>query len=360
MMGSGPCRTDAMIHALTGKLPFAVHSKDCLVTHTPAANPPDTESVTALQATVSRLEAEHLALTQARVENEKSIAFLTGILEQSLAGIYVINKGKFEYVNQVFADIFGYASPAEVMQTVGLLDLVSPECRSLVLENVRKRTVGETNEVKYTFAGLRKDGSRNLVEVHGRAMETAGARVVIGLLLDITHFERATTLAFYDSLTHLPNRALFHDRLAQTIKQAQRNQDSFAVLFMDLDGFKHTNDTLGHAAGDHVLQEFSKRLVPLFRESDTVARLGGDEFVALMPCEENGKTPAQRAARIIQCLEPPIQFNGQAIAVGVSIGISVFPPHGTTAESLIQGADAAMYEAKKSGKNTYRMAQPPA
>ena len=122
-------------------------------------------------------------MTRDQAEHERHITFLRGILEQSLAGIYVISNGQFDYVNQTFADIFGYASPAEIISSIKVEDLVSPECRELVLGNIRKRTTGAVNELRYAFTGLRKDGARNLVEVHGRTLESAGQRMVIGLLL---------------------------------------------------------------------------------------------------------------------------------------------------------------------------------
>lgn len=312
--------------------------------------------VAMLEESVLRLTNEVNVYKQKQAENTKSLAFLNGILEQSLAGIYVIEDVGFQYVNQVFANIFGYASSSEIVHKIEMLELVAPECRDLVFSNVRKRISGETDEIRYTFAGLRKDGSRNLVEVHGRSMVIEGKRTVIGLILDITDYDRVTSLAFYDALTKLPNRALFHDRLAQAISQSTRHQESFGLLFMDLDGFKSANDRLGHAAGDYVLQEFSKRLLKLFRETDTVARFGGDEFVAILTTTKDHLTVVRQASRIIECLEIPIQFEEYAVAIGVSIGISMFPHNGKEIEHLLHSADSAMYEAKKAGKNTYRFA----
>ncbi len=314
-------------------------------------NKADDPQVAALEATISRLENDVRAMTRDQAEHERHITFLRGILEQSLAGIYVISNGQFDYVNQTFADIFGYASPAEIISSIKVEDLVSPECRELVLGNIRKRTTGAVNELRYAFTGLRKDGARNLIDVHGRVLESAGQRMVIGLLLDMTNFERANALAFYDSLTGLPNRALFLDRLTQAIKQAQRNHESFALLFMDLDGFKRVNDTQGHIAGDRVLQEVSRRLLQLFRESDTVARFGGDEFVAIMPGDN--AIIEQRAASVIQSMVIPVQLDKGTTTIGISIGIGLFPANGEDTHNLIVSADAAMYLAKQSGKSTY-------
>lgn len=329
----------------------------------PDPTAPTQQRIADLQASVARLENELAQMAQTRLENERNIAFLKGVLEQSLAGIYVIDGGTFAYVNQTFADIFGYPSPDDIIGKIGVPDLVAPECRDLVLGNVQKRTSEEVHEMRYAFTGLRKDGSRNLVEVHGRAMELNGTRQVIGLLIDLSHLDRANSLAYYDTLTGLPNRALFQDRLEQSIKHAQRSEESFALLFMDLDGFKQINDHRGHLAGDRVLQEFAQRMQCVFRESDTVARLGGDEFVAIMPCpcgdchhSDECEAVARRALDVLAALAAPIELDGQPAPITASIGISRFPNDGTDLEQLLGHADAAMYRAKKCGRNTYRFA----
>lgn len=311
------------------------------------------ELVKELRDAVSTSELELNECRRIIAENTKTVAFWNGILEESLAGIYVIDSGHFSYVNQSFADIFGYASPDEVVDGPEFLELVAPESRDLVLENVRKRTEGEIDEMRYTFTGLRKDGSRNIVEVHGRALVVDGHRSVIGLILDMTDYYRVSGLALYDSLTKLPNRALFQDRLEQVIALARRNQDNFTLMYMDLDGFKEVNDTLGHTVGDQVLQETARRLAVLFRDSDTVARFGGDEFVALLTSASDHSGAEQLATRVIESLGTPIHAGEDAVAISASVGISVFPRDGEEIEPLLQQADSAMYEAKKSGKNTY-------
>jgi diguanylate cyclase (GGDEF)-like protein/PAS domain S-box-containing protein len=323
--------------------------------HEPRSNI-SAELVEELQEAVSKSERELNECKRTVAENTKSVAFWNGILEESLAGIYVIDSGHFSYVNQSFADIFGYTSPDEIVGNMEFLELVAPESRDLVLENVRKRTDGEIDEMRYSFTGLRKDGTRSIVEVHGRALVVDGHRSVIGLILDMTDYYRVSGLALYDSLTKLPNRALFQDRLEQVIALARRNQENFTVLFMDLDGFKEVNDTLGHAAGDQVLQETARRLAALFRDSDTVARFGGDEFAALLTSAGDHKGVARLANRVVKSLRTPIHAGEDAVAISASVGISVFPRDGEETEPLLKQADSAMYEAKKSGKNTYRFA----
>ena len=128
------------------------------------------EHFRALKETVSELRLQIAACKQVEAEPARGIDFSNGILDQSLAGIYVINNGRFSYVNQMFADLFGYTSPEQVVDKLAMTDLVASESRDTVLENVRKRMSGETGEIRYTFTGLRKDGTHNFVEVHGRSM----------------------------------------------------------------------------------------------------------------------------------------------------------------------------------------------
>lgn len=168
--------------------------------------------------------------------------------------------------------------------------------------------------------------------------------------------EQITHLAYHDSLTSLPNRILFFDRLNQAITRARRDKVSAAVLFIDIDGFKIINDALGHDAGDTLLREVAKRTLACVRESDTVARMGGDEFTVVL---NNVLTPQGKecvAQKIVDAISLPYLINGKNCSVTVSIGIALYPNHGETAEQLVKIADAAMYLAKHSGKNCYRFA----
>ena len=166
--------------------------------------------------------------------------------------------------------------------------------------------------------------------------------------------EQVTYLAHHDTLTSLPNRILFYDRLNQAITRGRREKELSAVLFLDLDGFKLINDTFGHDVGDALLREAAKRIVGCVRESDTVARMGGDEFTVIL---SNVRTPdniKHVANKIIEAIASPFILNGKECSVSVSIGISLHPDNGETAAQLVKIADAAMYLAKHSGKNCYR------
>lgn len=166
--------------------------------------------------------------------------------------------------------------------------------------------------------------------------------------------EQVTYLAHHDTLTSLPNRILFYDRLNQAITRGRREKELSAVLFLDLDGFKLINDTFGHDVGDVLLREAAKRIVGCVRESDTVARMGGDEFTVIL---SNVRTPdniKHVANKIIEAIARPFVLNGKECSVSVSIGISLHPDNGETAAQLVKIADAAMYLAKHSGKNCCR------
>ena len=159
--------------------------------------------------------------------------------------------------------------------------------------------------------------------------------------------------ATIDTLTGLPNRQLFQDRLARAVLHNKRLKTRFALLFIDLDKFKIVNDTLGHAAGDQLLREVSTRIQQIVRESDTVARLGGDEFTVILNGVMENENIAKVAQLIIKNLSVPFALNGQQAIVGASIGIAVFPEDGIEETILIHNADSAMYQAKQNGRNNY-------
>lgn len=176
-------------------------------------------------------------------------------------------------------------------------------------------------------------------------------------LLEATH--KLQHMADYDNLTQLPNRALFTDRLRQSLLLLRRSNAALAVLFVDLDGFKQVNDRFGHEAGDLVLAEAARRIRTSIRESDTAARIGGDEFVVLVNFVNSRESIEKVAAKICSRIADPFEFDGEMALITASIGIAFYPDHGETEAELLKNADSAMYRMKKSGKNGVATYKPP-
>jgi diguanylate cyclase len=167
-------------------------------------------------------------------------------------------------------------------------------------------------------------------------------------------YEQMARHATYDSLTNLPNRKHFDDHLAETIASAERDKKSFAVLYLDLDGFKTINDDLGHGVGDKIIEHTARRLEQCVRKGDFVARVGGDEFTILLR-DITSLDVSRVAEKTIAALAEPFTIAASALRVTTSIGVATYPHDGTDANALIQNADSAMYDAKRSGKNRYQM-----
>ncbi len=204
---------------------------------------------------------------------------------------------------------------------------------------------------------IRRDGSELAVDASAAKIIGQDGHHIgsITVLHDVTHsrllLNQIRQLAHYDVLTGLPNRALFHDRLAQAILLAKRDQQICALLFLDMDRFKHVNDTLGHTVGDLLLREVSRRLSATVRESDTVARLGGDEFVVILRNVTAPAAAAEVAGKILASISQLDSVAGHEVNVSFSIGIAIFPRDAQDVDELVMRADAAMYQAKDSGRN---------
>jgi diguanylate cyclase (GGDEF)-like protein/PAS domain S-box-containing protein len=167
--------------------------------------------------------------------------------------------------------------------------------------------------------------------------------------------QKVRELANHDALTGLPNRRLLEDRLEQALRKARRSRNQVSLQFIDLDRFKHVNDTLGHRVGDLLLQAVARRLCSLLREVDTVSRIGGDEFVVVLPDLESSAVACDVAKRMLEALAQPYAIEGHEVVATPSIGISMYPEHGDHAEELLVHADQAMYEAKQAGRKTCRL-----
>lgn len=163
-------------------------------------------------------------------------------------------------------------------------------------------------------------------------------------------------LALNDALTGVPNRRLLMDRLSLSIAHAHRNKSTMAVMYLDLDGFKDINDTLGHDAGDMLLNLFAARLVAAVRQEDTVARLGGDEFVIVLSELAHPDDAAKMASKVMEAVSLPYRVLGHDVRMTASIGVSIYPTHGEDADTLMKSADIALYESKRKGRNNCQIA----
>jgi diguanylate cyclase (GGDEF)-like protein len=185
-----------------------------------------------------------------------------------------------------------------------------------------------------------------------RLLQTAAA--IVGMALERERAQASLArMAHFDGLTGLPNRRLFTDRLTQALGRARRHGGRVAVLFVDLDRFKPVNDTLGHAAGDTVLRAVSDRLKTALRQEDTLARLGGDEFTVILEDITSRDDAVRVADRLLSTVATPLDLEGQEVALGASIGISLYPEDGADAATLVKNADVAMYRAKQEGKGVF-------
>jgi diguanylate cyclase (GGDEF)-like protein/PAS domain S-box-containing protein len=211
---------------------------------------------------------------------------------------------------------------------------------------------------------VRRDGFKIPIEdsvapIHDREGQATGAVIVFhDVSVARTMAEQLAHLAEHDFLTGLPNRMLLNDRVAQAITLAPRHMKKVAVLFLDLDGFKHINDSLGHPIGDKLLQAIGKRLGECVRGSDTVSRQGGDEFVVLLSEVEHAEDAAISAVRLLQGVAGSYSIDMHDLHVSASIGVSIYPDDGLDAETLIKNADTAMYQAKENGRQSYQFFKP--
>lgn len=224
---------------------------------------------------------------------------------------------------------------------------------------------GENHDEEYRVVW--PDGSVHWLRETGNVIkDDQGTPVkMMGVVRDITE-EKAWAnqlhrLAHHDALTGLPNRLVFEDRLVSALERARRGQNRVALVFIDLNGFKSINDRFGHRAGDQVLVNMAIRLREALRGSDSVARLGGDEFVAVLENLSPARTPEEDAqaiaGKLLAALTPPLRVESSLQQIGASLGIAFYPEHAQSMDSLIHLADQAMYEAKRSGDNQFRLAR---
>lgn len=291
-------------------------------------------------------------------EADAAIRLSASVFEATMEGIMVTDtSATIISVNPAFTELTGYTSKEVIGQNARILKsgrhdtaFFSAMFQELLANNFWAGEVWSK----------RKDGSIFLERLSISAICNDAGEVTryVGVCADITEKwdkeQLLRDMALHDSLTSLPNRSLLMERLGQLIAISSRESRHIALMFLDLDGFKLVNDTLGHEIGDHVLKTVSSRLLALLRNSDTVARLGGDEFVILLDNPESRESVAMVASRVIAEVNGPMSFDGKTVHVGASVGIAIFQNDGISPTALLKKADDAMYAAKASGKNTFR------
>nr|WP_279342453.1 diguanylate cyclase [Geotalea sp. SG265] len=303
------------------------------------------------------LEKEHLLRERERMflavkEREERYRKL---IELSPDGIAIHQQGKLVFINQSGLGILGAREEKEILGR-DLAAIIHSSCMERHLERLGMLAGHEfvpLSEEKF----IRTDGTEVDVEVVTLPFSYNDVPAFQLIFRDITERkearERLEFLATCDPLTALPNRVLFFDRLMGAVSNAKRYQQAFALLFLDLDGFKLMNDQYGHDVGDMLLKEVARRLSRCVADADTVARMGGDEFCILLNTIRR-RDAENAAAKIIAALAEPIELRGYLCRVGASIGISIFPEDGADPENLLKQADTAMYRAKEKGRNTYQ------
>jgi len=287
-------------------------------------------------------------------------------IEQSPSSVLICDrKWQIEFANQKFTQLTGYDFESIVGKHPGTLneDINSHRESRQLWQSIRLQVQrvgvwqGEVNSV-------RKNGERfweQLIVTPIKASDgDATGYLILGEDISIRkrYEQQLLRQANYDILTGLPNRMLALDRLKLALAQARRENTLVGVMFLDLDNFKHINDTLGHDAGDNFLIEAARRISSCLRGTSTVARLGGDEFLVVLPGLVDIEASTQAAQRILTTFEPPYVLNGQEVFVTTSIGISIFPQDSDNTGMLLQHADAAMYQAKNKGKSAFAVFAP--
>jgi diguanylate cyclase (GGDEF)-like protein/PAS domain S-box-containing protein len=294
---------------------------------------------------------EHKLAEQALRANEAELRLLTDNVPAMI--LYVDRKIRCVFANKRYADFFGFA----------VADLAGKPLREIIGNAAYPVLEGHFNKmleghpVAYQRNVQLKSGEHRCIEVKlvPRMAEQGQVAGCFAMVIDITEQkqaeERIQHVAHHDSLTGLPNRLLFNDRLGQAISLAKRDSRQLALLYLDLDKFKPVNDTLGHTVGDELLQAVAARLQHQVRESDTVARVGGDEFTIILPDIASLEQAETVAKKIVVALAAPFQLGiqKQLVNIGISIGIAVYPRDARDADALIKAADAAMYSAKQIG-----------
>lgn len=289
-------------------------------------------------------------------ELHESRTRLQTIIETSPECIQIVDQdGKLIDINSAGLAMLEIDS-REKIAVRSIINFIVPEYRDNFKQLHQRVIAGEALQMEFEIVGFK--GTRRWLETHSVPMPDNGKIVRLSVTRDITERKQAEQkikqLAYYDSLTHLPNRSKLLERLTYSIQLSHREGKKFSVFMMDLDKFKRVNDTLGHAAGDDLLKQVAFRISKRLRDSDMVARLGGDEFVIVLGNCSESKDAGKIAADVIKDLTQPFELSDKnVVQIGASIGISFYPQHGVTPEKLIDNADVALYQAKNNGRGNF-------
>ena len=279
-----------------------------------------------------------------------------GLVEGSVLGIVIDRHGRPLFANATYARMFGFDGPEDIVALSSLDSLYHPQDLEFVRQCRTARFRGASAPEEYEFRGLRRDGAIVWIRAHVKLVLWNGVPAVQSTVVDITkqkeYEEQLHRQANYDPTTDLPNRTLALDRLQSAVAHARRHGTGLGILFIDVDHFKHINDTLGHALGDRFLREVARRIQACLRQEDTVARLGGDEFTVILSDLVDGRSAEAVARKILDTFTRRFVLDGQEAFASASIGVALWPQDGGDPETLMRNADAAMYQAKERGRNT--------
>lgn len=274
------------------------------------------------------------------------------LFERNLSGVYIADVGgRILSCNDSTARMLGYESAEELLANDGAIQYFDPADQQKVMDQLLEKGAAVNHEARL----LRRDGDVIWVleTLTASTTELDDKPVIEGIVLDITDRKRTEQeveyQAYHDALTGLPNRMLFMDRLTIALAHSRRRQLPLAVVFLDLDDLKVVNDTLGHAAGDQLLQLVAERLAMCLRQEDTIGRIGGDEFTLLLPSLNGPADAAAVAEKVIQAIQQPFVIGEDEVRVTTSIGIAMYPADGEDPETLLEHADGTMYRVKEAG-----------
>ena len=301
-----------------------------------------------------------------RVEDQRSEARLSSLVKNASDVICIVGEdAAIRYVSPSVERMFGY--PPSALTDARLIEIVHPDERRRVLvflEAIAAQPADRPHKAEFRM----RQGMQGWSDVEALGTNLLGDEAINGIVLNIRDVTERKAFeaelehqAFHDTLTGLPNRALFRNRVEHALAGQRRDGLPVAVLFLDIDDFKDVNDSLGHAAGDNVLQEVGRRLDECMRAVDTAARLGGDEFAVLIDGSESEMQAIEIAHRAMDALGVTMQIDGKQITIATSIGIAFSGEEGSvgrTSEELLRDADVAMYMAKEAGKGGYQVFQP--